>query len=66
MIPDCVRITKCDARIEQLAASSSMEAMVVVLIPRVFVVKTGLTVAPMPPNVIYNMGAVLGHIFCLC
>ena len=64
--PDCVRITKCNARIEQLAASFTMEAMVVALILRVFVVKMGLTVAPMQPNVIYNMGAVSGHIFCLC
>ena len=64
--PDCVRITKCNARIEQLAASFTMEAMVVVLILRVFVVKMGLTVAPMQPNVIYNMVAVSGHNFGLC
>jgi len=64
--PDCVRITKCNAQMVQLAASFMMEAMVVVLMLMVFVVKMGLTVAPMQPNVIYNMVAVSGHIFCLC
>jgi len=64
--PDCVRITKCNARMEQLVASFTMEVMVVVLILRVFVVKMGLTVAPMQPNVIYNTVAVSGHIFWIC
>ena len=45
---------------EQLVASFTMEVMVVVLILRVFVVKMGLTVAPMQPNVIYNTVAVSG------
>ena len=37
--PDCVRITKCNAQMVQLAASFMMEAMVVVLMLMVFVVK---------------------------
>ena len=90
--PLLAQMTKVNVLMEKLAASFSMEAMVVFLFLKVFVVKTGFTVAPMQqhavklvvvlfltlfvvgsttvapiiPNVKDNMGAVSGHILCLC